>query len=66
MYKAPGGLHVLIGVVSFGPQGCLDPDLPNVFARITEALVWIFSVMKTDVKTCLPNENDLEARLNFY
>ena len=46
-------------------QGCGDPTLPNVFARITEVLGWIFSVMKPSAKTCLPTETDLKARLYY-
>jgi hypothetical protein len=65
MFKTSKNVHILVGVVSFGPQGCGDPTLPNVFARVTEVLGWIFSVMKPSAKTCLPTETDLKARLYY-
>ena len=65
MFKTSKNVHILVGVVSFGPQGCGDPTLPNVFARVTEVLSWIFSVMKPSAKTCLPTETDLKARLYY-
>ena len=65
VFKTSKKVHILVGVVSFGPQGCGDPTLPNVFARVTEVLGWIFSVMKPSAKTCLPTETDLKARLYY-
>ena len=65
MYHAPNGLHVLVGVVSYGPQGCVDPVLPNVHARVTEVLQWIFSIIKT-AKTCLPIESSLQAKIRLW
>ena len=65
MYKTANGLHVLVGVVSYGPQGCVDPTLPNVYARVTEVLQWIFSIIKTS-KTCLPVESSLQAKINLF
>ena len=38
MFKTSKNVHILVGVVSFGPQGCGDSTLPNVFARVTEVL----------------------------
>ena len=52
MYKTQNNVHVLIGVVSYGPHGCVDSTLPNVYARVTEVLDWIFTYIKTS-KTCL-------------
>ena len=66
MYKTSKNVHVLVGVVSFGPQACSDPTLPNVFARVTEVLPWIFSVLKPTSKTCLPTDTDLRARLRYF
>ena len=66
MLKTPQNVHVLVGVVSFGPQGCDDPTLPNVFARVTEVLGWIFSVIKPSAKTCMPLDSDLRARLYYF
>ena len=66
MYMTESGVHVLVGVVSYGPNGCIDPTLPTVYARVTEVLNWIFSVLKTSAKTCLPVETDLKARLVHY
>ena len=65
MYKTQNNMHVLIGVVSFGPHGCIDSTLPNVYARVTEVLDWIFTYIKTS-KTCLPTNVELNARLNHH
>ena len=65
MYKTQNNVHVLIGVVSFGPHGCVDSTLPNVYARVTEVLDWIFTYIKTS-KTCLPTNVELNARLNHH
>ena len=62
MHQTGTGLHVLVGVVSYGPQGCVDPTLPNVYARVTDVLQWIFSVIK-DANTCLPAESSLKAKI---
>ena len=48
-----GGRHTLIGVVSWGPGECLDPDLPSVFARVTSVLRWIKSTASSG-NTCYP------------
>lgn len=60
-----GGRYVLVGVVSFGPQGCVSATLPNVYARVTDVLPWIFSIVKS-ANTCLPIENELQAKLRHF
>ena len=62
MHQTGNGLHVLVGVVSYGPQGCVDPTLPNVYARVTDVLQWIFSTIKS-ANTCLPAESSLKAKI---
>ena len=35
------GQYVLVGVVSWGAQGCVDPGLPGVYARVSHYMPWI-------------------------
>ena len=47
------GRFRLIGVTSFTSDGCALTGLPEVYARVTEALTWISS-NTADVATCTP------------
>ena len=35
-----------MGVTSFGPAQCGDPDFPGVYARVTEVKAWIQATVK--------------------
>ena len=65
MYKTESNKHVLIGVVSYGPETCVDSTLPNVFARVTEVLDWIITYIQ-ESKTCLPIDSELYAKLHYH
>ena len=65
MYKTKDDVHVLIGVVSFGPSGCVDNTLPSVYSRVTEVLDWIVTYVQLS-KTCLPSESELHAKLQHH
>jgi hypothetical protein len=64
VYKNTDNIHSLIGVVSFGPETCVHNGLPNVYARVTEVLGWIFKMVKSS-KLCLPAKTELFSRINL-
>ncbi|XP_074647517.1 transmembrane protease serine 9-like [Tubulanus polymorphus] len=45
-YRSDTKRYVQVGVVSFGPKGCLAPRHPSVFARVTYHLNWITSYLR--------------------
>ena len=42
-----GGKTYLIGVISYG-LGCGRPEIPGVYARVTEVKSWIIEQMQKD------------------
>lgn len=36
-------VYVVVGLTSFGPNGCLESGLPGVYTRVTDFYDWIVS-----------------------
>ena len=72
MYQTDSGVHVLVGVVSYGRPtiggGCASSKI-NVYGRVTEVINWILAIVRYKshyANTCMPMETDLKARLVHY